>query len=260
MTFLRSRLPRAGALLLALACVGSTGCITASIVSNVQYRNSLREMEAARQRRIAALEPAAAAGDAKARLALADELLAGSGQDPAELRRALALLEQAAAQDNGPAMGRLGSILAEGRAGTYFTLPQGLRDRERGIVLLQRAFAHGCDLPGVGNPAGRAGLALGRAGRSEEARIWHARGILACSTSSPGYLLWEATGSHIEPVRRAEAQAILLLTRDTDAIAKARAAMSAEDFAAAERHATELQRQIAASEQDYPGPQRKEQP
>ena len=260
MTLFRSTLPRAGALLLALACVGSTGCITMSVVDNVQRRNAAREMEAARQRRIAALEPAAAAGDAKARLALADQLLAGSGQDPAELRRALALLEQAAAQDYGPAMGRLGSILAEGRAGTYFTVPPGLRDRERGIVLLQRAFAHGCDLAGVGNPAGRAALALGRAGRSEEAWIWRARGILACGTSSPAYLLWESTGTHVEPARRADALAILLLTRDTDAIAKARAAMSAEDFAAAERRAAELQRQISASERDYPGPQRKEQP
>ncbi|MCS0582439.1 hypothetical protein NX784_12635 [Massilia pinisoli] len=260
MTLLRSTLPRAGALLLALACVGSTGCITMTVVDNVQRRNAAREMEAARQRRIAALEPAAAAGDAKARVALADELLAGSGQDPAELRRALALLEQAAAQDDGLAMGRLGTILAEGRAGTYFTLPQGLRDRERGIVLLQRAFAHGCDLAGVGNPAGRAGLALARAGRPEQARIWHARGILACGASSSAYLLWEATGAHIEPARRADALAILLLARDTETIAKARPSVSAEDFAAAERRAAELQRQIAASERDYPGPQRKEQP
>lgn len=231
-----------------------------TVVDNVQRRNAAREMEAARQRRIAALEPAAAAGDAKARLALANEFLSGTGQDPAELRRALALLEQAAAQDDGPAMGRLGGILVEGRAGTYGnTLPQGLRDRERGIVLLQRAFAHGCNLAGVGNPAGRAGMALAKAGRPEEARIWRARGILACGTSSPGYLLWESTGTHVEPARRADAQAILLLTRDADTIAKARASMSAEDYAAAERHAAELQRQITASERDYPGP-RKEQP
>jgi hypothetical protein len=259
-TFLRSTLPRAGALLLALACVGSTGCITASIVSNAQYRNSLREMEAARQRRIAALEPAAAAGDARARFALANELLVGPGEDQAKLRRALVLLEQAAAQDDGPAMARLGGILAEGRAGNYVTLPPDVRDRERGIVLLQRAFAHGCNLPSVGNPAESAALALANAGRPEHARIWRARGILACGTSSPGYLLWEATGSHIEPARRADALAILLLTRDPDKIATARASVSADDFAAAERHAAELQRQITASERAYPGPQRKEQP
>jgi TPR repeat protein len=259
-TVLRSKLPRAGALLLALACVGSTGCITTSIVSNVQYQNRLREMEAARQRRIAALEPKAAAGDAEARFALANELLAGPGQDQAALRRALALLEQAAAQDYGPAMGRLGRILAEGRGGNYVSVPPDLRDRERGIVLLQRAFAHGCNLASVGCPAERASLALANAGRPEQARIWRARGILECGTSRPAYLLWESTGTHVEPARRADALAILLLTRDTDTIATARNAMSADDFAAAERHAAELQRQIAASERDYPGPPRKEQP
>ena len=71
MMLLRSSLSRAGVLFLALAAIGSTGCITTAIVNNVQYRNALREQEAARQRRIAALEPLAAAGDALARVNLA---------------------------------------------------------------------------------------------------------------------------------------------------------------------------------------------
>jgi hypothetical protein len=252
-TFLRSRLPRAGVLLLALACVGSTGCITASVVSNVQYRNSLREMEAARQRRIAALEPEAAAGDA-------NELLVGPGQDQAALRRALALLEQAAAQDYGPAMGRLGSILAEGRAGNYVTLPPDVRDRERGIVLLQRAFAHGCGSGGGTDPASSASMALDAAGRPAQARTWHARSVLECPGWAPFYLLRQATAPHTDPARRTEWFALLLLQGDTRSIAKAKETVTAEDLAAAERRAAELQRQIAESRRDYPGPPRKEQP
>jgi hypothetical protein len=259
-TFLRSRLPRAGVLLLALACVGSTGCITASVVSNVQYRNSLREMEAARQRRIAALEPEAAAGDAKARFVLANELLVGPGQDQAALRRALALLEQAAAQDYGPAMGRLGSILAEGRAGNYVTLPPDVRDRERGIVLLQRAFAHGCGSGGGTDPASSASMALDAAGRPAQARIWHARSVLECPGWAPSYLLRQATAPHTDPARRTEWIALLLLQGDTKSIAKAKETVTAEDLAAAERRAAELQRQIAESRRDYPGPPRKERP
>jgi hypothetical protein len=247
-------------LLLALACVGSTGCITASAVSNVQYRNSLLEMEAARQRRIAALEPAAAAGDAKARFALAKELLGGPDREPAVLRRALDLLEQAAAQDYGPAMSWLGVLLAEGREPNHGTLPQGLRDRERGIVLLQRAFAHGCGSGGGTDPASTAGMALDAAGRPAQARIWHARSVLECQGWAPSYLLWQATAPHTEPAQRTEWLALLLLKGDTKSIAKAKETVTAEDLAAAERRAAELQRQIAESRRDYPGPAHKEQP
>ena len=110
------------------------------------------------------------------------------------------------------------------------------------------------------DPAWKAGLALDAAGRHEQAVVWHARSVLACHSSRPGFLFWEATSRQATPAKRIDALAILLLTHDADAIAKARAAVPADEFAAAERRAAELQRQIAASERDYPGPPRKEQP
>jgi TPR repeat protein len=264
MMFLRSSLTRSGVLFLALAGIGSTGCITTAVVNKVQYQNRLREQEAARQRRIAELEPAAAAGDARARMALANELLSSSDRDPRDLRRALALLEQAVAQDYGPAQGRLGEILVDGYARTY-SLPVDLRDRERGIVLLQRAFAHDCRTASYGtsdgiDPAWKAGLALDAAGRHEQAVVWRARSILDCHTSTPGFLFYEATSRQVDQARRTDALAILLLTRDTNAIAKARAAVPADEFATAEHRAVDLQRQIADSQRDYPAPPRKEQP
>jgi hypothetical protein len=264
MMLLRSSLSRAGVLFLAFAAIGSTGCITTAIVDKVSYRNALRQIEAERQRRIAALEPAAAAGDAKARVTLADELLSGPGDDQATLRRALALLAQAAAQDNGRAQGQLGEILAEGKAGNFGALPPDLRDRERGIALLQRASTHGCRNEASGtlrglDPALAAGLGLDAAGRPDEARVWRARAIVHCKAMTPAFLLWEATTPQTPPARRTESLAILLLTRDAQAIAKARGTVSADDFAAAERLAADLKRAIAASEREFPAPPDKEQ-
>jgi len=262
--FLRSSLSRAGVLFLALAGIGSTGCITTSIVNNVQYQNRMREQEAARQRRIAALEPAAAAGDARARVALADELLSAPDQDQAVLHRALTLLEQAAGQGDAQAESQFGTILAEARVGRYGMVPS-LLDRKRGIALLQRAATQGCGagpeatLKGL-DPAFKAGVALEEAGHPDQARVWRARSVLDCRTSTPAELLWRATPGHGYPDRHAESLAILLLTRDAGAIAKARATLSAEDFAAAERLAAELQRQIDASRRDFPAPPRKEHP
>ena len=262
--FLRSTLARSGVLFLALAGIGSTGCVTTAVVSNIQYQNRLREQEASRQRRIALLEPAAAAGDARARVVLANELLSSPDRDPRDLRRALALLEQAVAQDYGPAKGRLGEILVDGYARKY-SLPVDLRDRERGIVLLQRAFAYGCGAASNGtvggfDPAWKVGEALDAAGRPEQALVWRARSLLECHSSRPGFLFWDATSRKATPARRTGAFAILLLTGGADVIAKARAAVPADEFAAAERRAADLERQIADSERDYPAPPHKEQP
>ena len=105
-----------------------------------------------------------------------------------------------------------------------------------------------------------ASLGLTAAGRPEQARVWRARAILHCRISTPDHLQWEATNPQTEPARRADSLAILLLMRDAQAIAKARAAVPAGDFAAAERMAADLQRGIAASERDYPAPPRKEHP
>lgn len=264
MMFLRSSLSRAGVLFLALAGIGSTGCITTAIVNNVQYQNRMREQAAAHQRRIAALEPAAAAGDARARVALADELLSVPDHDQAVLHRALTLLEQAAGQGDAQAESEFGTILAEARVGYYGLVPS-LLDRKRAIAMLKRAATQGCGagpeatLKGL-DPALKVARALEETGQPEQARVWRARSVLDCRTSAPAELLWRATPGHGYPDRHAESLAILLLTRDVETIAKARASVPAVDFAAAERLAAELQQQIAACRRDFPAPSRKEHP
>jgi len=210
---LRSSLSRGGALFLALACIGSTGCITTSIANNVQYQNRLRAQEAARQRRMAALAPAAEAGNAKARVALANELLDDPVQDKTALQRAAT----------------------------------------RGCGAGPKATLEGLD------PALKVANALEEAGQPEQARVWRARSVLDCRTSEPAALLWRAVPGRFYPDRHAESMAILL-TRDAESIAKARAAVPPEEFAAAERLAAELQQQVAASERDYPAPPRKDKP
>jgi hypothetical protein len=251
-------------LFLALACIGSTGCITTSIINNVQYQNRLREQEAARQRRMAALAPKAEAGDAKARVALANELLDDPVRDKAALQRAVTLLTQAAEQDDPQAQSELGMILAVAEVPRYGLVPS-LLDRKRGIAMLKRAATQGCGagpeatLKGL-DPALKAAKALEEAGQPEQARVWRARSVLDCRTSEPAALLWRAVPGRSYPDRHTESLAILLLTRDAESIAKARAAVPPEAFAAAERLAAELQQQIATSERDYPAPPRKNRP
>lgn len=263
MMLLRSSLSRAGVLFLALAAIGSTGCITTAIVNNVQYQNLLREKEAARQRRIAVLAPAAEAGDAKARVALANELLDGPLQDKATLQRAVALLTQAAEQDDAQAESDLGMMLAVAEVPHYGLVPSVL-DRKRGIAMLKRAATQGCGagpeatLKGL-DPALKVARALEEINQPDQARVWRARSVLDCRTLTPDALLWRGALGRSYPDRHTESLAILLLTRDAGTIAKARATISAEEFAAAERMAADLEQQIAASRRDHPAPPRKEQ-
>lgn len=256
---------RGGMLILALACVGGTGCAIIDAASQAHYRQQQQDAEAARQRRIAALAPAAERGDAAARSALAYALLSPSGDGRADAPRALALLEQAARQDDGMAQALLGAILSGARVGTYQHVPAPPQDIARGTALLQRAATKACVYrPGPAyfriEPAQRAAQSLAGAGRRDDARLWRARAILHCGGANASYLSWQAKSASVAPAQRIDALALLTLTGDAKACAEARSALPAEDAAAAERLAADLRRQVAASERDYPAPPRKDYP
>lgn len=251
--------------MLALALVGGTGCVVIDAANKNRYERQQRDAEADRQRRIADLTPAAGRGDPAARSALAYALLTPAGASQADVSRALALLEQAAAQDDGMAQALLGEILTGTRIGPYRHFPATLRDIDRGTLLLRRAATKACTYrPAPGDfphhPAMRAGQVLGRAGRADESRLWQARSILHCGRTAGVDLAWQAKSRYATSAQRTEAMALLTLTGNAKAAAEARATLPADDAAAADRLADDLRRQVAASERDYPAPPRKELP
>jgi hypothetical protein len=256
---------RGGMLILALAFVGGTGCVVIDAANQARYRQQQQDEEAARRRRIADLTPAAERGDPAARAALAYALVSPSDPAQADRQRALALLEQAAAQDDGMAEALLGELLVGIRFGAYRHFPTTAHDATRGIALLRRAATKACVYrPGPGpytiEPAARVGHVLGTAGRPDESRLWHARSILHCGRTTGVDLAWQAKSAYATYPQRTEALALLTLTGNAKAIADARATLPPDDAAAADRLAADLRRQVAASERDFPAPPRKELP
>ena len=268
MTFLSSSHARAGTIVLALALIGGIGCVSVDAASRARYQQRLRDHETVRQRSIAALEPAAAAGDPRARSALATVLLSAHDLTQNDVPRALALLEQAAAQDDGRAQALLGDILvgSSPQVRTGRQTPPSRQDAERGIALLQRAATKACRYPRPGEirsdiwPALEAGNMLNAAGRADESLLWRARDILHCGRMNIELLSWRAQAAVSSPADRIGALALLTLTGDAAATAKVRATLPGADAAAAERLGADLRRRVADSERDYPAPPRKEQP
>lgn len=231
MTTAHSPRTRGVVLLVALALVGGTGCITMSVVDRVQQQQRARQLDEARERRIQYLTVAAQAGAPTAMRALAFALMAAPAQAKGDLPRIQSLLERAAALGDVSAQVALGEMLASGSlpTGNGAPLPQGIADRPRGIALLQQAAPLACRIWVTGDPEGAAygsrynldrqpallaASFLQKAGRDDEARLWRARDILHC-------------GGHI---------------------------------AAAESEAANLRRRVAESEQEFPAPTRKELP
>jgi TPR repeat protein len=266
MTFLSSSHARAGTIVLALAFIGGTGCAVVDMTNNARNQKYARDQENARQRRIAAVEQAAAAGDPAARSALASALLSAPDPAPADVQRALALLEQAVAQDDGMAQALLGDILAEPEPAVRAArqAPRSRQeDAERGIALLQRAATKACTYPRPKRfypsiqPALETGRMLNVAGRADESLLWRARDILHCGGENAGALSWRAQSGSLSSADRIEALALLTLIGNPAVIANARAKLPAADAAAAERLAADLRRRVADSERDYPAPPRK---
>lgn len=262
---------RAAVLLVALALVGGTGCITSGIIRNVQYENAVRAREQARQRSVAELAPRAEAGDAAAMRGLAQALMLAADPAANDLPRALDWLERAAGQGDGAAQAMLGVALGSGRMplGPFAALPQGRHDRARGIVLLQRAAAQACRFESEPNgfgfrstidPAARAAGFLHDAGQPGQALVWRAREILHCQHVSPSALAWQAQSAGATAAERTTAFAWLLLTGSIPDIAATRDKAAPDIVAAGERQAAELRRQVAESERDYPAPTRKDMP
>jgi hypothetical protein len=266
---------RAGMLVVALALVGGTGCITTAIVQNARKNartnERLREEEAARQERIARLAPAAEAGDPVAETDLARALMAVPAPGQVDQQRVFTRLSKAAEQGYGPAQALLGAILVSGQiqAGNYRRVPvaPAFQDRERGIRMLMQAATQACNFKASDyrtfssiSPAYLLGSSLTAAGQADEAMVWRARWALHCSVSGGDIFFRQIMAKNTTPPQRIQLLTLLLVTADDARIAQAEAALSAEEVAAARRDSGEFRRRLAQSIQQYPAPTRKEMP
>lgn len=271
MTFLSSSGRRAGILLVALALVGGTGCVTtlvtSMVVSDMHDRREVREKERKRLERIAELTPRAEAGDAHAMTSLAQALMSAQERSQNDMRHALGWLSRAAVQEDALAQAMLGDLLSLGTVqSSGARLKTSQLDHARGIALLQKAAVQACTFfpPREGEesspliqPADRLGGLFEFDHYDAAARLWHARSILHCGVPSA-----YALSSKVKLATTAEQKqarfAMLLLTGSGSDIERARPMLAQEDVEAAERQAAELRRLVAQSEQEYPVPRQKE--
>lgn len=267
---LADRRTRATIVLVGVLLIGGTGCITTALVSQARQRNHLRDIENRRQARIAALAPAAEAGDAVAMRRVAANLLAAAELDTPTVRRALALLEKAAGLGDADAQAMLGQMLITGKISSRYnapTLPSTPGDRERGAALLRQAATRACRFAGDPEDPGYRVFpapqltSYHEAQRDErQAALWQARGILHCGVPNVRSLAWRGTQEGSTPAQRIDALSWLLLAGDAEHAGHVKARLAPADIAIAEEKAAELRRLVAASEQQYPAPPRKTSP
>ena len=248
---------RAGVLFLALAGIGSTGCMTIAILDSIDHKTSSWQAESAWRQRVAELKRKAVTGDPKARMELVDELASGyndSEWGKRELKDALAMLTELAEQDDGPAQRKLGEYLVDVRVPGFRTMRHELRDHARGVYWLQRSVTHGCDvkLSALSDPASAVADVMAASGRREEALAWRARYFVECGPHSGYYILSEVIRRPSDRRYTVDQLTLLLLTEDADAIAKAKRQVSADDFAAAEQLAESVRPRLAAIQREFP--------
>jgi len=271
MRFLSSSRSRGGMLLVCLALVGGTGCITTAVVQNVQRHNNALEKERERQQRIAALSPRAQAGDPRAMTALAQALVSAEERPNNDMPRALTLLSSAAEQGDGLAQAMLGDLLTAGSVQfSRYLVSDWQRDRVRGIALLKKAALQACRFTPPGRtdeyrpvivPADRLANLYGFDHQVEQARLWRARSIVHCGVPDPTSLTFAINLAKTEEERQ-ERFALVLLTKSGPAIetARSRTRLTPDDILPAERKAEALRRLVAESEKLEPPPARKELP
>lgn len=259
---------RAGMLLVAFALVGGTGCITTTMVaSHVRDQRIRNEAEGARQRRIAELTPRIEAGEAAPAVEMAQLLLAAREPRENDPKRALALLDRAAAQGDGPAQALLGKIVMWGRYWPESTapVPPNLGNSTRGLALLMQAATQACSFRAYRGHAFDITREVAdyyqRRGPEEQEKLWRARRLLHCGAKyEASSLARNIQRGALSPREQASAYAQLLLIDSHADIDAAKVHMTPDAVAAGEHEASALRALVAQSEQQYPRPTRKDMP
>jgi hypothetical protein len=259
---------RAGFMLISIALIGGTGCITASIISQARndayQRERERSEQAESQARLATYRAAAAGGDPAASVQLAQALVRPvAGVTQYDTAQALQLLQQASGQGYGPAEYVLGWVYITGSAGLYGPTLAPLQP-ERGVALLKQAASRACAYSrdttrpsspiNVASEIGRLYL-HGRGTLLEknqaQAELWRARGALHCPRSYP------APPRYVTP---AMPDALAWARLDPDQqktapqIADLLKAMTPEQIEAARQKERQLRQAVVESERQYPAP------
>lgn len=262
-------------MLLSLALIGGTGCITASIVTqarNDAYRREREKTEQAdSQSRITAARADAAGGDPAASVRLALALLRPvAGVAKYDIEQALQLLDQAARQDDGRAQYVLGWIYVAGN-GDSLNRDRRLAapaDWKRGVALLKQAAGHACTYTRDANSNRVFDVAsdisrLYRQGIDmpqdpAQADLWRARSALHCPRSYP------SQPRYITPTMSAAPDALVWARLDPrtektrpqiDDLLKI---MKPDEIAAAEAQEHRLRQAVTESERLYPAPPSRE--
>jgi hypothetical protein len=270
MRLLSTERSRASLLLLSLALIGGSGCITASIVSQARSDANRREIEKTEQARSearinAARAAAATGGDPAAATELAQALLQPvAGVTKYDVGQAVQLLDAAVKQDYAPAQYLLGWIYITGNGDSVsrdsrMATPA---DPARGLALLKQAASRACAYAGRARYTGNRKLnvaadiasvyrlGIGVPQDPEQADLWRARAALHCPRSylapsryvinMPEPLVWARLDPNTEKTRP-QIAALLL-------------AMTPEQIAAAEAKERRLRQAVAESERQYPAP------
>lgn len=256
---------RAGILLVALALVGGTGCITSAVISQAEHRKATREVESRRQQHIKRLEPLAAAGNTDAQVLLAANLMTSYAPERNYVPRALRLLSDAAERQNPTAQALLGDMLGGGQPKFLerAALPRDMRDPVRALSLLQQAATRVCQVSLSSGeysysyfilPALRVSELLMQARQPAQARLWEARRTVHC-TGIPSNQHLYGTEQKATPQQRIDSLAWHLLDgQDQPRMRDLKKYMTPDDVASAERQAAELRSLVLASEQQFPAP------
>jgi TPR repeat protein len=271
MRLLSTERSRAGFLLLSLALIGGSGCITASVISQVRSDARQRERErteqADSQARIAAARAAATDGDPATTVRLAQALIQPvAGVNKYDVEQAVQLLDLAAKQDYAPAQYLLGWIYitgsGDGNAVSRDSRMATPADPARGLALLKQAATRACTYEGRDRYTNnrKLNVAIGiasvyRLGTGvpqdpAQADLWRARAALHCPRSYPAPLRYVI--GMPEPLVWARLDPNTEKTRPQ--IAALLLAMTPEQIAAAEDKERRLRQAVAESERQYPAP------
>lgn len=252
-------------MILSLALIGGSGCITASIVSQARADAYRREREKTEQAdsvaKLATYRAAAANGDPAASVQLAQALIRPvAGVEKYDTAQALQLLEQASQKGYGQADYVLGWIYLNGS-----TVP---RQPERGVTLLKQAASRACTYyrdttrsgPAINVASEISRLYLqSRIGPQDkvQADLWRARSAVHCPRSYPAP---QRYATQATPATPAIPDALMWARFDPNAdkampqIAELLKVLAPPDIAAAEEKERQLRRAVIESERQYPAP------
>jgi len=254
---------RAAILLVCLALIGGTGCITTAVVNSIEQQAAQNRLRELRKKEIEADLDGAAKGDLMAMTRAGLDYLRGypyyldPGAAPIlarDLKKGLGLLEQASAQNFGPAQYVLGEVLINDGVLAMKLTERIPPDPTRGLELIKQASTRICEMSRMtdyhfmDNPSS-AVSAIYRNGRQQiatdvdQADNWAVRAILTCHVHTRFF-----TGDRVKNL------SFYMLQNDKPMLDSQVANMPPDQVEKARAKLPQLRAAATALEQIYPAP------